>query len=427
VKAEVRADAATSADIALVPGSNLVTGERELARELSVDLTSLERDLLTLAAGVYALDIAAQRGPRESAYRSLELEIPVVNEQVFAALRDELEYALYVLSPDNWRLHFRTAAGAPEANLDWPAASGTTLLFSGGLDSLAAAVELMATGTSVQLVSHYTANPVISQSQANLEDYLVDNFGALSRTKVRVGGRSSRGLPFPSDQERETSQRTRSFLFVTLAAIVARRSGHRRVVLMAENGPMAIHLALSTARLGPFSTHTAHPEYLQLAGALFTRLLRVPIDIENPYLYRTKAAVVAPVVQGYREAIPMSVSCWRGSRQAVNHCGVCVPCLMRRISLEYNGYQDDEYARDIFREDISQLEPGDDGRRNLTELAEFAVRWGAARSDAEMTDAFPDIYNQAVDIAQATALYRRFAEEALSVFGRYPNVVNRLS
>jgi hypothetical protein len=46
---------------------------------------------------------------------------------------------------------------------------------------------------------------------------------------------------YPSDAERESSQRTRSFLFLVIASIAARRSGFHDVILIAENGQMAIH------------------------------------------------------------------------------------------------------------------------------------------------------------------------------------------
>ena len=55
----------------------------------------------------------------------------------------------------------------------------------------------------------------------------------------------------------ENSQRTRSFLFLVLGALAARRAGHIEIVYLAENGQMAIHLPLTQGRIGAFSTHTA--------------------------------------------------------------------------------------------------------------------------------------------------------------------------
>jgi hypothetical protein len=50
----------------------------------------------------------------------------------------------------------------------------------------------------------------------------------------------------------ENSQRSRSYLFLTLAALCARRVGHDEVLVIAENGQMAIHLPITQARIGPY-------------------------------------------------------------------------------------------------------------------------------------------------------------------------------
>lgn len=53
------------------------------------------------------------------------------------------------------------------------------------------------------------------------------------------------------------------------------------------------------------------------------------------------------------------------------HCGYCVPCISRRIALEYNGISFDEYETDLFDTDVSKLEDTNDRRRNLTDYLEF--------------------------------------------------------
>jgi 7-cyano-7-deazaguanine synthase in queuosine biosynthesis len=266
------------------------------------------------------------------------------------------------------------------------------LLFSGGLDSLSAAIRELEAGAALTLVSHYTGNTTTIASQRGLLDYLAGRFGAIHSLRVKVGGRTFDDLGFPDDAAREPSQRV-------LAAIVARRTGNRRVMMVAENGPLAIHLALSTARLGPFSTHTAHPEYLVVAETLLRNVLGVDLTIENPFLYLTKAQVVEPVVTRHAAAVPPSVSCWRGSRQAINHCGDCVPCLVRRLALEGNGYVDDEYARDLLNVDLTALAPDD---------------------DAALVEAFPELLNPRIDQAEAIGMYRRFGAEVIDGVRRHP-------
>jgi 7-cyano-7-deazaguanine synthase in queuosine biosynthesis len=426
MRAEVRDGPGGAADLTLIRGRNLVSGVDELSQQLGQALTSLEDDLLTLASAIYAADLAFVRPPLENACRSIDLVVPVTNHAMFEATRMRIEYALNVLSRDAWELTFTRRAGDLEPFRVWPEAAGTTLLFSGGLDSLAASVDLLATGVPLTLVSHYTRNPTTIRSQADLRRYLEGEFGPTPSVRVRATGQSSPDATFPPAQQREPSQRTRSFVFVALAAIVARRSGRREIVMMAENGPIAIHLALSTARIGPFSTHTAHPEYLRIVGDLMSALLSVDLRVTNPFLYRTKGELVAPLVGRHDTAISQAVSCWQASRVATGHCGFCIPCLVRRIALEANGYAGDAYGRDLLREDLDAADPDDDGLRNLADLLEFSSDWAGGRTADELLDTYLELRNGDVDAPQAIELYRRFGNEVLRVVRGYPTVVRRL-
>jgi len=193
--------------------------------------------------------------------------------------------------------------------------------------------------------------------------------------------------------------------------------------MIAENGQMAIHLPLSVARIGAFSTHTAHPEFVQKIGEYFTGLLGYQIKVENPYLYRTKAEVVEKLVKSHRVAVEMSVSCWRASRlgKAFKHCGQCVPCLIRRIAVEYHSLSLPEYERDLLGENVAALPPTDEGKRNVSELGEFAYAF-SRQTDAELMFEYPDLINEQIDLNRSIEMYRRFAKEAEAVLSRYKGV-----
>ncbi len=420
--------AAAACDLLLVPGGNLITGETEVAATLG-ELTSLESDLLRVVAAVFAADLATKRGDREGFVRDFDLTIPVVNLHAFQHLSRDLSNLLYVVSDDNWSLTFTPAPGQPEGHTEWPATEdGCTLLFSGGLDSLAAAIDLLEAGTPLGLASHYTANPVIRGSQNNLLVYLETTFGAgcAPRLSARITGRNTATASFPDNDAREPSQRTRSVMFLALAALSARRSGRRRLLVIAENGQMAIHLPLTAARIGAFSTHTAHPEFVRNAQDFLSAVLGVPFKIENPFLYRTKAECVARAALAHPTAIPLSVSCWKSSRQAYSHCGECVPCLIRRIALAANGIALDEYERDMFAVDVGSLAANDTGKVNLLELAEFIIRF-QENDDAALIEAYPELMNQHVQSDAAMAMYRRFAVEALAVLAAHPPIAALLA
>lgn len=411
------------ADLVLCPEYNCHTGYPEFSRAYP-DVTTLEADLLRLAAAVYCADLATKRGEREQFLRDFEIEIPVVNYQVLERHREDLEVVLYILSNDNWTIRFRRLEEAPEAHREWPQHPGHVLLFSGGLDSLAAAYETLVAGDQpLVLVSHTTANAVTKKSQEDLYALLSErSTDRLSREHFHVSGRTRPDLPFPSD--REDTQRTRSFMFLVLAALVGRRRGHSELLMIAENGQMAIHLPLTQARVSAFSTKTAHPEFVVEMEAWLSGVLGFRIRITNPFLYLTKGEVVRRLVAEAPESIPLSGSCWKASRLGggQKHCGECVPCLVRRIALESNGMTVDEYQRDLLAEDVDGLAEDDTGKRNLTDLVEFVQHF--ARDDLKrgITETYPELLNGTFDSDRAIEMYSRFAQEALQVLSRYPGV-----
>jgi 7-cyano-7-deazaguanine synthase in queuosine biosynthesis len=366
----------------LRPGTNLVTGEKEFRSRFG-EPTSLEVDVLTTASAIFASDLAFKRDERSNFHRQIHLTIPVTNRLAFQNVADELRFALARVSHDAWSFDFVQREGVTEPTRMWfQDGEGKVLLFSGGLDSIAAAVLYGESEERVHLASHVTANPTVRGAQHSAFGYLEERFpDQFSYLPSRVSGidRSNDGFPFP--QEREETQRTRSVLFLALAALVARREGVRDVVVIAENGQMAIHLPLTPARIGAFSTRTAHPEFVSIMGRVLSTLLDYPINIENPFLYRTKAEVVAATVERHRPVVEGTVSCWKASRISGDkkHCGYCVPCLSRRIALEANGLKLAEYQRDILNEEVARLGAWDEGKRNLVELIEFVSAFDAPR------------------------------------------------
>ena len=78
-----------------------------------------------------------------------------------------------------------------------------------------------------------------------------------------------------------------------------------------------------------------------------------------------------------------------------------------------------EYARDLLAEDIAALATNDEGKRNLVELVEFAIAFQTF-TNAALDVHYPDLFSSYFDKDTVTAMYRRFAAEALTTFQRYP-------
>jgi 7-cyano-7-deazaguanine synthase in queuosine biosynthesis len=302
-------------------------------------------------------------------------------------------------------------------------------MFSGGLDSFAGAIDLLQHHQAITLVSHVTHNWPVKNAQTVLAEAIASFIKKdVTHLQLSVFGRNQGGLSFPSDDEREDTQRTRSFLFSALAAVAARLSGSRRIVIMAENGQFAIHLPLSAARVGSFSTHTAHPKFLAQMQTILRQLyLCGDLDVINPFVHLTKGEVVALVPAALHDRIGESTSCWRAARvpTQATHCGECVPCLCRRIALEANGIKLPEYHRDLLNENIGGLEADDLGKRNLIDLCQFiALFEGPNRlhSEQDVCYEFPELFEREINKSEVIEMYRRFAKESFAVLKKYKSV-----
>jgi 7-cyano-7-deazaguanine synthase in queuosine biosynthesis len=411
--------------LTLETGGNLFINAEAFAQLGSIN--SLDEDLIRLAAFVYAADLAVSRREREQHLRSIVVRVPVVNIQAFERVRALLEQALTTVSVDNWTLEFvPITEGSPARSSKWPAKREATLMFSGGIDSFAGAIELLKNNDEITLVSHVTHNLPVKNAQVALAKAVQSaTKKQIVHLQVRVSGRNYRKLKFPADHEREDTQRTRSFLFTALAAVAARLDGSRRIIVMAENGQFAIHLPLTAARIGSFSTHTAHPKFLATMQEVL-RQLYVCNDLEvvNPFVHLTKGEVVALIPDAVRPQIKESSSCWRVARVSASatHCGECVPCLSRRIALEKNDIHIAEYHRDLLSLNVGKLPEDDLGKRNLIDLCQFITLFegkNRLRSDDDVCYEFPELFEQCVDRTQVIAMYRRFAKEAFAVLRRY--------
>jgi Queuosine biosynthesis protein QueC len=191
-------------------------------------------------------------------------------------------------------------------------------------------------------------------------------------------------------------------------------------VVIAENGQMAIHLPLNSARIAAFSTHTAHPDVLTEMQLYLRGAFGIDFVIQNPYVLKTKKEVIEPIVKNAPETIPHSNSCWKNSRikKGATHCGECIPCFIRRIAIE--SYQPDKtaYGRDVFKSKFGSLEPVDEGRRNLADLAELTLKF-EKMSNTELYDEWPELYSENIDAPATIAMYRRAAAETRAVLSKY--------
>ncbi|MCY4239006.1 MAG: hypothetical protein OXC93_11750 [Rhodospirillaceae bacterium] len=311
----------------------------------SLGLRPTERaiDLVLLAAMVNAGDTRVSRSnnAQDGWTREIDLYVPVSAARAWNEQRQHIEPLLKFLTGDRWRVFFRKRPDRTGTLAIEPkrlAINGLTevSLLSGGLDSLVGAVDLLANGKRPLFVSHYW-----DSETAKAQDYLLRALGKhysqdkIKRLRVRLGFDRHR----LNTGETETTQRGRSFLFYALAALAASAFDRPTVVNIPENGLIALNVPLDPLRIGALSTRTAHPHVIMSMERL-TDALGLSVDFSNPYRHKTKGEMVSGCADGafLREVVGSSMSCSSPAKArykglSPQHCGYCVPCLIRRASL----------------------------------------------------------------------------------------------
>lgn len=301
-------------------------------------------DLVVLAALVNAGDTRVSRklNAQDGWTREIDLYVPASAPAAWTASTRAIETMLRFLTGDRWRVFFRdrtertkTLAIAPKC-LAIDRLTKVSLL-SGGLDSLIGAVDLLSGGERPLFVSHYWDSET-AKAQAYVLDRLEARFGkeAFKSLRVRLGF----DRYHLTTGETENTQRGRSFLFYSLATLAASAIGRRTTVDIPENGLIALNVPLDPLRFGALSTRTAHPHFIasmqRLIGAL-----TIDVELGNPYRHMTKGEMVTNCADKdfLEKIVASSMSCSspakaRYKKLSPRHCGYCVPCLIRRASLE---------------------------------------------------------------------------------------------
>lgn len=332
----------------------LVAGEKSLDYGIGGALTRLKKfgvfpseigiDLLVLAAHVHAADTRISRAEQsqDSWTREIRLVVPVSDPVRWSAAVPTLKKILDFLTGDRWMIGFRArparftkiAEVAPPSLIASPFDSLS--LFSGGLDSLIGVIDLLEEGATPLLVSHF-GEGATSDAQGKLFTGLKGSYTKSPFERLRVGMTFKDGLVEGVGSENST--RGRSFLFFALGVFAGTGMGRRFVLRVPENGLIAVNVPLDPLRLGSNSTRTTHPYYMARWNDLLG-VLGIGGEVQNPYWNKTKGEMAAacrnPAL--LKELAADSLSCsspakarWHG--HGIEHCGYCLPCLIRRAAL----------------------------------------------------------------------------------------------
>jgi hypothetical protein len=388
----------------------------DLAEGLPALLDERQMDWLEILGHLFAADMACERGDGDIDWnRSIRLWLPVRDPAYWNAHRAKIEGIWTDLTSDELELHFELETkpqGRPRMGKTPFPDHDCVALISGGQDSFAGALDLLDAGRRPLLLSH-SASGAVNAAQNAVEAILKGLSADIVRLKL--GAHKTRDRDFPG---LESSQRSRTFLFVGAAALVAALGGSDEVLLN-ENGIMALHLPLTAARIGSLSTHTASPPILERMRALASEVLGRPLRVENRLVHLTKPEVVGRAVAlGHSQEMAQTVSCWQIGRTH-RHCGICAPCLLRRVSCEHHGIPDVPYDADVFDDTSALNDPR--ARDNLAHFVSL-VEDLSELSDLELEYEYPELLGAApaMTLAEAIDLHRRWGAEASAVLFSHP-------
>jgi 7-cyano-7-deazaguanine synthase in queuosine biosynthesis len=415
-----------------MPGQNVTVGLPAFVMDL-LHIPPRVLDLLEIAAYMFASDRLTSRGRNDlieysSWSRTFRFRIRVRDAAFWSQpkVNKALTEALKFMTGDAaFEFDFVSGHSTPPTSLfdvegtAWlptPQDKVFVTLFSGGLDSLAGAIEaLVNSNARVILVSHQSQTGT-KRTQQQLVKALRERFGAdrIIHYKFQCHLKGERAP--------EETQRTRFFLYAAIGFAIANAQGGNSLAVY-ENGVTSLNLRrredLSNAR----ASRTTHPRTAQLMAQLLSLVAETNFAIELPLLWNTKTDVLRTINDsGNAGLIASAVTCSRTYQRSgdATHCGRCFQCVDRRMAVHAAGLEghDDAglYSQDIITSDIDDPE----ARTTVVDYIRQAQRFAQGNSDsfdAEYMSELPAIVDgvsgadELETLGQVWELMRRHGEE----------------
>jgi 7-cyano-7-deazaguanine synthase in queuosine biosynthesis len=350
-------------------------------------------------------------------------------------VRVKLEQVLEWMTEDEWRLAFqyqerRKVVTFRQAGLLAPSEDSWTLLFSGGLDSLAGAVTMLESSSHdivLTAVTNRRLLPIVHRQMVALQR----QYGA---ERVHMGH-----IPFElTDMPRgeEYTQRTRGFRFLLCGAAQAVACG-LSTIAVGENGVGSLNLPYNWSLLGAQLTRATHPATLVRITALLRALDLGDLACASPYQFRTKGELCSALAAGGLGSLAATtVSCDSfplredapGGHEEL-HCGECTSCLLRRQALFAARLAGVESPRK-YRFDVCQEPERWSPNRTyplkmmLDQVTTIERCLQASDPLVELAEAFPELLQASQTIEQNRALFGLTGSDGalrslIDLYGRY--------
>lgn len=343
--------------------------------DFSRDTSSVAFDFLILAMVVYNTDraISRERYSFNGWRRQIYIEnVPVINLSLMNRGREAFNRAINFLTGDTWDINFVQAGSYNYNPNDRPlynlAEYEKVSLFSGGLDSLIGFVDEASSllpDRKIVLVSHVELGKE-GKDQENIlnickaKSYFDSQYLQL---KLNVGlKKGTWNIP----TQAESTFRARSLLFFAAGIYVANSISPSTKLIVPENGTISINIPLDVSRRGACSTRTTHPTFIKRLQDALSRV-GITNELFNPYQLKSKADMMSDAFNDHSKKLILtnlykaSCSCakrghnsyWDKNGEeihdlAIRHCGMCLPCLYRRVALDSVGLDNPEdYGTDV--------------------------------------------------------------------------------
>jgi 7-cyano-7-deazaguanine synthase in queuosine biosynthesis len=300
-------------------------------------------DFFIISATVYGIDrfVERKKNSVDGWTRELKVNFPVHNPAKWNTCKEGMNKLLSFLTGDYWNVEFRKETfDVPKAALDkgYSVPFAQVSLLSGGLDSLIGALDFLKNvpKQKVLFVSHY--DPQMHGPKSDQKDLITEIEKIYSKQFAYIP--SLRVSLDRTNVGRETTFRSRSLLFLGIALIAAQATNTQSIIVP-ENGTVSLNFPLSPSRRSSCSTRTTHPFVLDSVMSIWKNL-SITTEIRNPYEFQTKGEMVNSCKDqtNLSKLIALSNSCGKRGHRAhwtipgASHCGVCMPCIYRRASLQ---------------------------------------------------------------------------------------------
>ncbi|NHM28098.1 hypothetical protein G7K71_14135 [Desulfofundulus sp. TPOSR] len=395
------------------------------------------RDLLEIAAYVFAADRMIKRGEIDSLEyhawaRSFHFFVKVRDFEFWQKpnIQNKLNEALSFMTGDlEYKFTFQPGHSTPPTSLfdkkEFKVEHGrntSIILFSGGIDSLVGAIErLEQTNDLICLVSHIT-QPGTKKTVAQLFKALEEHY------PNRVRHYSFNCSLTGSNKAREETQRTRAFLYTSIAFALACAYSQKEFFVY-ENGVTAINFPRRQYLMNARASRTTHPKTIALLEDLFSEMEGSRVRIRTPFLWKTKTDVLTLLKKYRRERlITSTVSCSKTYQNMtmVTHCGGCYQCIDRRFAI-YSAELDDIDDGTIYNIDFISQKIEDvyikttllDYVRQAKDFATWNIDYFYSTLLSELTNLTDSFFEDEFELTEKIwNLCRRHGEQVLKAMKR---------